>query len=104
MAIFQQLGERKVRYDPFDFAAILVRPRFGTNDDGVNETCRRQIAMGAYVVKDQRRCYVNQCSVGYQNIGGAPPWNCHAAPFEFLMWWIRSTRTKVTVVVPGVAV
>jgi hypothetical protein len=81
--MFQQLAERKVRYDPSDFPTILVRPGFRTNEDGVDETRRGQITMGAYIVEDQRRCYIDQGSVGHQNIGGAGPWNCHAAPFKF---------------------
>jgi hypothetical protein len=47
--IFQQPAERNVRYDPADFATILVRDRVRTSDDGVKKTRWRRggFALGA---------------------------------------------------------
>ena len=39
-AIFQQLAEWNVRYNPSDFTTILVRRGFRTSEDGVDETLR----------------------------------------------------------------
>ena len=81
--MFEQLPKRNVRYDPSEFAVVIVRPRLRTSKYGVDKARRGQIMMGADVVEDQRRRSIDPRSVGHQNLVGAGPWNCHAAPFDF---------------------